>query len=242
MVIREEGIWTVYRHTSPSGRVYIGITSKEDVRQRWKYGEGYRLCRMFNKAIKKYGWKNIKHEVLFRGLSEDRAKNLEIALIRHYKNLGISYNITNGGQGILGMKFSEESKEKMRKAKLGRTLPEETKRKMSLSRIGRECPTKGIPWSEERREHMSKIKKGKKTIYHISKEELIRRFKEAQKGVTSVPVLQYSLDGKLIAQFCSQREAALAVGTRASCISNCCLENAKGKHRTIKGYIWRKAV
>ena len=28
--------WTVYRHISPSGKVYIGITSKENVNKRWR--------------------------------------------------------------------------------------------------------------------------------------------------------------------------------------------------------------
>lgn len=27
--------WTLYRHTSLSGKVYIGITSKENVNKRW---------------------------------------------------------------------------------------------------------------------------------------------------------------------------------------------------------------
>lgn len=45
----------------------------------------------------KYGWNNITHEVLFTDLTEDRAKNLEKDLIRHYKNLNISLNITDGG-------------------------------------------------------------------------------------------------------------------------------------------------
>lgn len=29
--------WTVYRHTSPSGKVYIGITS-QNVERRWNSG------------------------------------------------------------------------------------------------------------------------------------------------------------------------------------------------------------
>lgn len=31
--------WTVYRHTSPSGKVYIGITS-QNVERRWNSGKG----------------------------------------------------------------------------------------------------------------------------------------------------------------------------------------------------------
>lgn len=88
--------WILYRHISPSGKVYIGITSKSNPNWRWQSGKGYTACTYFYNAILKYGWNNIKHEVLFEGLNEDTAKRLEIELIRHYKGLGISYNITDG--------------------------------------------------------------------------------------------------------------------------------------------------
>lgn len=94
--------WTVYRHISPSGKVYIGITSREVIK-RWNNGNNYKMCSIFQKAILKYGWDNIKHQVLFTNLTERRAKDLEVDLIRHYKNLAISYNITDGGDGMLGV-------------------------------------------------------------------------------------------------------------------------------------------
>lgn len=34
--------WLVYRHTSPSGKVYIGITSKSNPDYRWGRGKGYK--------------------------------------------------------------------------------------------------------------------------------------------------------------------------------------------------------
>lgn len=89
--------YKLYRHTTPSGRVYIGIT-KTSVYARWMNGRGYRRHQpFFYRAILKYGWDNIKHEVLFDNLSKDRAERLEIELIRHYKGLGLSYNISDGG-------------------------------------------------------------------------------------------------------------------------------------------------
>lgn len=55
--------WILYRHTSPSGKVYIGITSKS-VNKRWNGGRGYKTCIYFYNAILKYGWDNIKHELM----------------------------------------------------------------------------------------------------------------------------------------------------------------------------------
>ena len=63
--------YIVYKHTSPSGKVYIGITGRT-VKERWgKNGNGYKYCPYFYRAIKKYGWDNIKHEILYEGLTED---------------------------------------------------------------------------------------------------------------------------------------------------------------------------
>ena len=118
--------YTVYRHISPSGKVYIGITCMKP-EYRWNHGKGYREIDqpVFSRAIKKYGWDNITHEILYSGLTERDAKNLEINLIKQYKSLGLSYNITDGGDGfrgathMKGRKASEETKRKMREARKG---------------------------------------------------------------------------------------------------------------------------
>lgn len=119
-------LYTVYKHTSPSGKVYIGITSKKP-EYRWNHGRGYKEIDqpVFYRAIKKYGWDNITHEILYSGLQEKDAKNLEISLIKQYKSLGLSYNITDGGDDFRGAthrkgkKASEETKRKMREARRG---------------------------------------------------------------------------------------------------------------------------
>lgn len=110
--------YTVYKHTSPSGKVYIGIT-KLKPEYRWNNGKGYREDQiLFYRAIKKYGWDNFTHEILYKNLLEKDAKNLEISLIKQYKALNMSYNITDGGDGGRGLhgkrkKHSEEAKRKM---------------------------------------------------------------------------------------------------------------------------------
>ena len=53
--------YTVYKHTFPNNKVYIGITS-QSVSRRWRNGEGYRnKQQLIYRAILKYGWDNIKH-------------------------------------------------------------------------------------------------------------------------------------------------------------------------------------
>ncbi len=70
----------VYKHTSPNGKVYIGIT-KQDVKQRWRDGNGYKTQPLFYRAIQKYGWDNITHEILFEGLDKSEAEQKETGIL-----------------------------------------------------------------------------------------------------------------------------------------------------------------
>ena len=47
--------YTVYKHTTPNGKVYIGMTGR-DPEDRWRNGAGYGQTVPFARAIKKYGW------------------------------------------------------------------------------------------------------------------------------------------------------------------------------------------
>lgn len=100
--MKTESKWSLYRHITPSGKVYIGITSQKP-EYRWNNGNGYLNSRKtrLKSSIIKYGWDNIKHEVLFTNLDEDTTRRSEAGLIRHYKNSGISH--TDGGEGVKGM-------------------------------------------------------------------------------------------------------------------------------------------
>lgn len=94
----EERNYIVYKHICPNSKVYIGIT-KQDPIKRWNNGEGYK-GQYFYKAIEKYGWNNIKHEILYTGLTQQEACNTEIDLIAKYQsnNRDYGYNVTEGGE------------------------------------------------------------------------------------------------------------------------------------------------
>ena len=90
--------YCVYMHTTPSGKKYVGI-SKNKAMQRWDCGRGYQSNTHFFNAIMKYGWINIKHEILYENLSKQEAKNIEIELIKEYDltNRAKGYNKSHGG-------------------------------------------------------------------------------------------------------------------------------------------------
>ena len=99
----------VYKHTSPSGKVYIGITSQTPS-ARWRGGLGYRHNDYFFKAIVKYGWDNFKHEILFDNLTRQQACAAEIELIEAFNTTDerFGYNLTTGGEGCPGAEKTED--------------------------------------------------------------------------------------------------------------------------------------
>lgn len=77
--------YTVYRHISPAGKIYVGATCSRDLRDRWHYGHGYKTNKPFWEDIKRYGWANFIHEILARDLSAEEAKQQEEYYITLYE-------------------------------------------------------------------------------------------------------------------------------------------------------------
>lgn len=96
-------MYTVYKYTSPSNKVYIGITGRTLVQRAGYSGERYDKCPAFGRAIKKYGWENFTSELLAQNLTEEEAKRLEKYYIKLYDstNPEKGYNISAGGDGFL---------------------------------------------------------------------------------------------------------------------------------------------
>lgn len=79
------------------------------------------------------------------GLSEDQAFALEKERIAFWRAAKADLaNVTNGGDGVSGLKMSEEAKAKMRAAKLGKKqTPEQIEKRISPLR-GRKQPEEAI--------------------------------------------------------------------------------------------------
>ena len=89
--------YCVYCHTFPNGKRYIGITN--NCNQRWKNGDGYKHQRKVYNAIMKYGWDNIRHEILVDGIPKENAQELEKKLIAEFDSIQNGYNVSVGGEG-----------------------------------------------------------------------------------------------------------------------------------------------
>ena len=102
---------------------------------------------------------------LKQNLTEEEAFRHEIYMISIFgrKDLGtgILRNLTDGGEGKSGWTMSEKTKEKIRKSNTGQTRSDETRRKISKSNKG------NLPWiagkkhTQETKDRISRIHKGK---------------------------------------------------------------------------------
>lgn len=230
--------YKVYMHTAPNGKIYIGITCQK-LYQRFQNGNGYRKSPRFSGAIKKYGWENIKHEVLFDNLTKEEAEKKEIELISLYKSNDrrYGYNIANGGNTVGTL--SQETKEKLATAQRGRSASTEARQKMSYSHKRENLSEetiqkmryshKGKSLSAETKAKIGSRHKGKK-----NSNEVIERMINAKKG-KSKPFLQFTKDGKFVREWDSLSAYERESGKNKRHIGRC----LKGEVETAYGYVWK---
>ena len=160
--------YIVYKHTSPSGKSYIGITCQPPS-ERWRHGEGYADNPYFYEAIKKYGWDAFTHEILLDSLTQEAAEEAEIRLIREYRSAEREhgYNIAPGGSMTSP---AAETRQKMSEAQT-RIWQDEQKR-TALS-----AAMRGLKRSEEARANISVAQKKR-----FERQAERDRISERQKG------------------------------------------------------------
>ena len=244
----EERKYCVYKHTSPSQKVYIGIT-KQSANGRWKNGFGYKSSPHFWNAIQKYGWDSIDHEVLFSDLTCDEACSKEKELIEFYNSIDrrFGYNEKTGGEA--GVAYNEFAKKKISESLKSYYANHPEKVAEISARV------KGFKHSEETKAKMSAAKKGrtftqtpewKRHIGEANKrnilnneqlyDETVKRCRENGKRA-SKEIVQLDLDGNEICRYESGKAAYRATGIRDGNINNCC----RGVTKTAGGYKWQFA-
>lgn len=227
--------WCVYKHESPNGKIYIGIT-KQKPENRWLCGHGYKTNTHFYNAIKKYGWNNIQHEIIESNLTQEQAETLERILIFQYKSYDkeFGYNKALGGHAL-----SEESRRQIGDTRRrrgytswtkGKHLSQSTKDKISAANKGNDYHT---VWTEEQKESVRQSKLGANNPnYGKPMDEILKR---KLTDLNSKPVRM--IVGSEIKTFSSAAEASRMTGITASNISRVC----NGIRNTAGGYVWEFA-
>ena len=196
----------LYRHIrlDTSEPFYIGIGSDNNFTRAYT-----------NRNRNKY-WKNIikktpyEVEILLNNLTweEACAKEKEFITLYGRKDLktGLLCNLTNGGEGVLGLICSNESRLKMRNSQLGKKQSIEQIEKRAAKLRGSGNYWYGKKFSDQYKKKLSDAKKGKKRDPEVMKK---------LHQVNSKKVINIQTNE----EFSSIRVAALSIGISVSTMS-----------------------
>lgn len=226
---------------------YLYRHIRHDKDEPFYIGIGTDINGRYKRAREKFGrnkiWKDIVAkttyhiEIMMDDLSIDEAHIKEIYFIGLYgkkMNGGVLANITDGGEGCVGLIHSEETKRKIAAMKIGTTSPmkgkiskvrgekhgmfgkthrDDLKTKWSIERKG------AIPWNVGNKWGENQI--------------VTEEMKNAQVG-RRIEVYQYDMNDILINKYPSLFEASLKTGIRRGNISHC----IKGNRKSSGGFKW----
>ena len=204
----------IYKWTSPSGKIYIGLATDLQRRKREFLTNPLNYTyTSFNSAIDKARRKypdftQWNYEILaICDLGE--LADLEKYYISLYNSTDskIGYNSTKGGDGVFNINPTKKRKPKNYISKPNKN--------------GENNPMYGKHHTQAVKDYISSINKGRKQ----TKEQKLKKSK---------PVIQYTLDGIMVKQWDSATDAANYYGVNKACIGRVCM----GKKKSTCGYKW----
>lgn len=123
----------LYSVTFPNDKKYIGITAKGiEGRIRAHYDASKRIDNKFYRALKKYGAENVDITVLATNLTKEEAILLEKAFIEEFDTKTNGYNSTEGGEGVSGLKYTDEIRKNISEAQKKRFSKEDERENTRL--------------------------------------------------------------------------------------------------------------
>lgn len=230
--------FTVYCHTSPTGKKYVGCTSTK-LNKRFQNGFGYKKNYRFWPDICKYGWDSFTHEILYSGLDGETAHEIETNLINEWKLLDprFGYNLWDGKSG-----YSASSAELIRQSRLGnkkcvgRVLSDETRAKISNS-LSTYYSEHDNPFLGKH--HSPEVIEKLRNRTFSDETRLKMRTNHADvsgsKNPSARPVAQFTKQGQFVAKYEFAKQAADKYKLDLSSIIKCC----RGKSKSVGGYVWK---
>jgi hypothetical protein len=216
----------IYRHIrlDKNEPFYVGIGSDDN----FKYK---RAC---EKENRNKHWYNIvkktqyEVEIILDNLTWDEACEKEVEFIKLYGredlNEGILCNMTNGGEGVLGMKHSDKTK---------KILSDDNKRPEKMAVCMKNYKKMLTPEAREKARNNRDYKEiSRKRMLNTDREALLKKIIER----CAKPVLQYSLDGEFIREWVMGADAVRSIDKLKSSNLTKCLQ---GKRKSAGGYIWK---
>lgn len=255
---RSDGKWRVYLHILKSdNRAYCGIT-KQDVRQRWGYGRGYKGCPYFYRAIQKYGWDNFAHIILYTVDTRKEAIALEKQIICGWRLTEEShgFNIQRGGDDR-ECAISEEGRQRLHDRFIGGNSPvakqvvmfDSSGKRIRLFDSATECAKfLGVSVGTLSACYLKPNGKCFRGTYYLRYEEDVINMQRLEnvdelKELHSInrkwkKVNQYDMSGKYLRTFKSVQEAAKIANVNCQDLSWC----LSGHLDSLGHYMWRHYV
>ena len=116
----------IYKATNLiNGKIYIGKTVNS-LKKRITQHKSDALSRnsqmVIHRAIRKYGWDNFRWEIIDELRDNEELCKRESYWISHYNSTqpSIGYNSTDSGEGVTGLRHSNESKNKISESRKGK--------------------------------------------------------------------------------------------------------------------------
>jgi group I intron endonuclease len=213
---KKSDIGIVYTLTSPSGKQYVGITTKRLFKRRMRaHRKPSSQCRYLKNSIQKYGWDNFKvetREVPVETLNEEEQKQIK----RLDTMAPNGYNLTSGGERYTA---SEETKKRISAAAKKKWEDPEYSAKHSAA-IKKACADPAV------KKRMSAAAKKK-----WEDPEFCEKFSAARKKLWEDPAVRAKLCKKIVVTslltnkattYASGQEAIKETGISEKTILRCC--------------------
>ena len=230
----------IYKITNTiNDKVYVGQTASKPNKRWSKHKCDLRKRKHCNlhlqSAWNKYGETSFVFEVIEQFDSEMNfdLNNLERYWIKHYDSMNPKkgYNKTEGGDGCIGYKHTQEHKDYISKKLKGRIFSDEHKRRLSVSLIGHDNGWTGRNHSNETKLKISKSKLGKqRTLSSCEKQSLSTKGKSQPSKRKTVKGKNLMTSQEVV--FESQKAAASFIECDYQLISRICT----GRMKSTKGW------
>jgi len=238
-----------------NNKKYIGQTTR-NIEKRWKeHLQNLKIKNKLYNAINKYGYENFSIESIHfikeanRLDLKESLDKYEIFYIKTFNTYKKGYNSTEGGGGVLGIKYSNESRLKMSISASKRKLSKEARNRRSIAFSGDKNPNFGRQFSVE---HIKKLGEAKTRERHWAfgkhlSDETKNKISESHIGLkhteeskikigdaSKKPVIQTNKDYSFIAEYNSAVDAYKNTGVFNTNISQCC----RNERKTAGGFCW----
>ena len=218
-----------------TGNQYIGSSKNSYVRRKTHFNllrRGAHHSIVLQRAFDKHGEDKFKFVVI-----EKVDTNTDLIEREQWwlDNANSAYNASKQALPGKNRIITEETRAKMRAAKLGVKHPEWRNKQKSINQKGIGL---GKKRSEEARKAMSEAQKRLHASGYIhpckGKKHSLENI-EKTRLANSKPILQFDLQGNFIREWPSVIDASRSLGKHYNCIAKC----LKGKHLQSHGYVWK---